>query len=160
MTRAFGAFPELRFPFEETPLHPEGSTTVLYQGKTITLPETGPGGGLLIRPEDLPGVNGFVVKPEGACFNDLCVPLNERVLVNRAGRQWFDLLAFADLLGQAWVADEAARAFSFGEIPAKRDNMLVNAMAPDFEVVDRMGKVIRLADYRGKKALIVTWSSW
>lgn len=160
MTRAFAAFPELRHPFEISPIHPEGNVTVLYQGKTITLSETAPGEGLLIRPEDLTRVNGFVVKPEGACFNDLCVPLNERVLVSRAGRQWFDLVAFADLLGQPWVADEEARAWSFGEIPAKRDNMLVNAMAPDFEIVDRMGKVIRLADYRGKKALIVTWSSW
>ena len=50
--------------------------------------------------------------------------------------------------------------WSFAEIPAKRENMLVNALAPDFDVKDRSGKVIRLSDYRGKKALIVTWSSW
>jgi peroxiredoxin len=33
-------------------------------------------------------------------------------------------------------------------------------MAPDFEIVDREGKVIRMSDYKGKKALIITWSSW
>jgi hypothetical protein len=160
MTRAFGAFPEYRHPFEATPIHPEGSATVLYQGRTVTLSETCPGPGLLIRPEDLARVNGFEVKPEGACYEDMCIPMNAKLLVERDGMRWFDLTAFADLLGQPWVADTESRAWSFAEIPAKRERTLLNAMAPEFEVKDRQGKVIRLADYRGKKALIVTWSSW
>ena len=160
MSRAFGAYPELRYPYEPTPVHPEGNTTVLYQGKTITLAETGPGDGLLIRPDDLQRVNGFELKPEGACYHDLCIPLNDRLLVQRDGRQWFDLAAFAELLGQPVVVDHEARVWSFAEIPAKRDNMLLDAMAPDFEITDRLGNVIRMSDYRGKKALIVTWSSW
>lgn len=160
MARAFGAFPEFRHPFEATPIHPEGSTTVLYQGKAVTLSDTGNGEGLLIRPEDLNRVNGFELKPEGACFKDMCIPMNDDLLVEQDGRQWFDLTAFADLLGQPYVADRESRVWSFAEIPAKREGMLVNAMAPEFEVTDRQGKVVRLADFKGKKALIVTWSSW
>jgi hypothetical protein len=160
MARAFGAFPEFRHPFEATPIHPEGSTTVLYQGKAITLSDTGNGDGLLIRPEDLSRVNGFELKAEGACFKDMCIPMNDDLLVEQDGRQWFDLTAFADLLGQPYVADRESRVWSFAEIPAKREGMLVNAMAPEFEVTDRQGKVVRLADFKGKKALIVTWSSW
>ena len=160
MTRAFGAFPEFRHPFEATPIHPEGSITVLYQGKTVTLSETAKGGGLLIRPEDLARVNGFELKPEGVCFKDICIPMKAHLLVQRDGKQWFDLTAFADLLGQPYVADEASGVWSFAEIPAKREGMMVNAMAPEFEVIDRQGKVIRMADYKGKKALVVTWSSW
>ena len=160
MARAFGAFPEFRHPFEATPIHPEGSATVLYQGKAVTLSETGKGDGLLIRPDDLGRVNGFKLKPEGACFNDICIPMNDDLLVEQAGKQWFDLAAFADLLGQPYVADRESRVWSFAEIPAKREGMLVNAMAPEFEVKDRQGKVVRLADFKGKKALIVTWSSW
>jgi peroxiredoxin len=38
--------------------------------------------------------------------------------------------------------------------------MMLNAQVPDFEVTDRAGNVIRMADLKGKKALIVTWSSW
>ena len=34
MAKAFMAYPELRSPFEATQIHPEGSATVLYQGKT------------------------------------------------------------------------------------------------------------------------------
>jgi hypothetical protein len=160
MARAFGAFPEFRHPFEATPIHPEGSATVLYQGKAVTLSETGPGDGLLIRPDDLGRVNGFELKPEGVCFKDICIPMRDDLLVLRDGRQWFDLEAFADLLGQPYVADRESGVWSFAEIPAKRDGMLVNAMAPEFEVTDRQGNVIRLADFKGKKALIVTWSSW
>jgi hypothetical protein len=160
MAAAFGAFPEFRHPFEASPIHPEGSTTVLYQGKAVTLSDTGNGEGLLIRPEDLSRVNGFELKPEGACFKDMCIPMNDDLLVEQDGRQWFDLTAFADLLGQPYVADTESRVWSFAEIPAKREGMLVNAMAPEFEVTDRQGKVVRLADYKGKKALIVTWSSW
>lgn len=160
MAAAFMAYPELRHPFEKTPIHPAGGTTVLYQGKAVTLSETGPGPGLLIRPQDLADVNGFELKPEGACYAEMCIPTSDRLLVERGGQTWFDLTAFADLLEQPWVADEGASVWSFAEIPAKRESMLVDAMAPEFEIEDRQGKVIRLADYRGKKALIVTWSSW
>lgn len=160
MTRAFGAFPEFRHPFPVTAIHPEGSTTVLYQGKAVTLSETGSGDGLLIRPEDLGRVNGFELKPEGVCFKDLCIPMKDHLLVERDGKQWFDLAAFADLLGQPYVVDRESGVWSFAEIPAKREGMMVNAMAPEFEVIDRQGKVIRMADFKGKKALVVTWSSW
>jgi hypothetical protein len=160
MARNFLAYPELRHPFEESPIHPPGSTTVLYGGTTSTLSETGAGAGLLIRPEDLTRINGFELKPEGACYEDVCVPLPKAILIERDGARWFDLTAFADLIGQPYVADLEARVWSFGEIPAKRERMMVDAMAPDFEVKDRQGKVVRMADLKGKKALIVTWSSW
>ena len=76
MAEAFMAYPELRHPFQETPIHPNGSVTVLYQGRTITLSETGDGDNLLIKPEDLGRINGFELKPEGACYADMCIPLN------------------------------------------------------------------------------------
>ncbi len=133
---------------------------MLYQGKAVTLSETGGGDALLIRPEDLVRVNGFELKPEGACFEDLCIPMKAHLLVQRNGRQWFDLTAFADLLGQPYVADKETAVWSFAEIPAKREGMMVNAMAPDFEVKDRQGNVVRMADFKGKKTLVVTWSSW
>lgn len=160
MAEAFMAYPELRYPFEETPIHPDGSTTVLYQGKTILLAETGPGEDLLIHPEDLHRVNGFELKPEGACYADMCIPLNNELMVEQDGKQWFNLSAFAELLEQPYVVDRDANVWSFAEVPAKRQNMMLDAMAPDIEVTDRTGNVIRMTDLKGKKALIVTWSSW
>jgi len=160
MAKAMMANPELRNPFAVTPVHPPGSTTVLYQGKKHVLAETGSGDSVLVRPEDLPVINGFELKPEGACYNDLCIPLTDELMIKQNSRQWFNLTALANLLEQPWVADTRARVWSFAEIPAKRENTMINAMAPDFEVTDRQGNVIRMADLKGKKALIVTWSSW
>jgi hypothetical protein len=160
MARNFMAHPEHRHPFEETPIHPEGSATILYEGRRITLAALGMGDRLLIRPEDLASVNGFEIKPEGACYEDLCVPLGASLYVEADGRRWFDLTAFADLLEQPWVADAEARVWSFAEMPAKRAGMMVDAQAPDFEVTDRSGNVVRMSDFRGRKALVVTWSSW
>lgn len=160
MARNFMAYPELRHPFEEKPIHPPGSATVLYQGNTVTVSAAGDGDGLLVKAEDLPSINGFELKREGACYADICIPITQDMLVEQDGHEWFDLTAFADLVGQPYVADSEARVWSFAEIPAKRESMMVDAMAPDFEVKDRQGKVIRMADLKGKKALVVTWSSW
>jgi hypothetical protein len=160
MAENFMAYPELRHPFEETPIHPQGSTTVLYQGNIITLAETGNGEGLLIKPEDLSRINGFELKPEGACYENICIPVNNELLIEQDGRTWFDLTAFAKLMDQPYVADKDTNVWSFAEIPAKRESMMVDAQAPDFELTDRQGNVIRMADFKGKKALIVTWSSW
>ena len=161
MTKALMANPELRNPFETSQIHPKGSSTVLYQGRKIQLAQTcEQEDALLVRPEDLVTINGFEVKPEGACFEDLCIPLTDNLVPEHKGQQWFNLTAFADLLEQPWVADVSARVWSFAEMPAKRESTMVSAQAPDLEVTDRSGKVIRLADLKGKKALIVTWSSW
>jgi hypothetical protein len=160
MARNMMAYPELRHPFEPTPLHPEGARTVLYQGRRIQLDHVGPGSGLLVSPADLTRLNGFEVKPQGACFEELCIPLNDTVLKQQADATWIDLEAFANLLEQPFVADREAGVWSFGEIPHKRSRTLDNAQAPELEVTDRAGQVWRLADLKGKKALIVTWSSW
>ena len=160
MAKALMAYPELRHPYKETPIHPKGSTTVLYQGKTITLFETGDGDGLWIRPEDLQRINDFELKPQGACYQDMCIPLDDQLQIVRDGRRWFNLTAFADLLGQRYVADTDSRVWSFGEIPARRQKMQRNAMVPQFEVTDRKGNTVSPVTLKGKKALIVTWSSW
>ena len=160
MAETFMAHPELRHPFKARSIHPEGAATVLYDGKTHTLEAAGEGRQLFIRPADLTAINGFELKPEGACFGELCYPLPNGVLVEQNGEQWLDLAAFADHIGQPYVADLDARVWSFAEVPAKRERLLGDAMAPDFEITDRQGNVIRLADLKGKKALIVTWSSW
>ena len=166
MAKAMMAYPELRNPFEETPIHPEGSTTVLYQGNATTLERAqtstlaGSADALLIDPALLHHINGFQLKPQGACYEDLCVPLTDGLLITQDGQEWFNLTAFADLLGQPYVRDGANRVWSFAEIPAKRESMMVDAMAPNLEITDRSGTVFNLADLKGKKALIVTWSSW
>src|ERR1044071_5230033 len=51
---------------------------------------------LWISKRDLPRVNGFEVKPQGACRADLCVPIPKTM---QRG-DWFDLTAFARKAGE------------------------------------------------------------
>ncbi len=162
MAEAIMAHPDLRHPFEQKPLNDACVATVLYAGKTFELTQALVDDGLWVTPSDLTRINGFEIKPEGACFEALCIPLKEDSgLLKQEGEQrWFNLSAFAGLLEQPCVADPESRVWCFGEIPEKRQGMINDAMAPDFELVDRQGEVVRMSDYKGKKALIITWSSW
>jgi len=162
MAKAIMAHPDLRHPFARKALNSGSSATVLYAGKVFELQQALTDTALWVTPEDLTRINGFELKPEGACFEALCIPFRDDsgLLKRQDGQQWFDLTAFAALLEQPCVADLENKIWSFGEVPAKRQSMISDAMAPDFEVVDRQGEVIRMSDYKGKKALIMTWSSW
>ena len=162
MTEVKMAFPDLRHPFAKQDPATHSGATVIYNERIIEVTELLDAPGLWVTPSDLTRINGFELKPQGACFEELCIPVKEGgdLLISEAGKQWFNLEAFAVLLQQAYVVDTDTNTYSFGEIPAKRQSLLENAMAPDFELTDREGKVIRMADYKGKKALIITWSSW
>src|SRR5262245_7041929 len=111
---------------------------------------------LWIRKRDLPRVNGFDVKPQGACRADVCVPIPKAMLDG----EWFDLTAFAKKAGQVVVADVDTRVWSFGEIQALRGSFLNSRAAPDITIPDRRGHPVKLSDFRGKKMLLLTWASW
>ena len=137
------------------------AATVLYDDKAVALRTTGRDpkqekDALWVRTRDLPDINQFEVKPQGACRADLCVPIPKDM---RRG-EFFNLTAFAKKMGQPVVADIDARVWSFGEIQALRGTFLEHRMAPDFVVPDRTGRPVRLSQFRGKKLLVMTWASW
>ena len=139
--------------------------TVLYDDRVVEIERTlADPNDLWVVPEDLPRVNDFELKPEGACLDELCVPVlqdrDSEMFVTRAGQSWFNVTELAHKLEQAYVADHDHRVWSFGEIPVTRTRFLRSAMAPDFALPNREGDVVRLTDFRGKKVLIVTWASW
>jgi len=162
MPSAMMAHPDLRNPFEKVALGPAGSATVLTRDEIVVLPNILTAPGLWVSPEDLTRINGFVVKPEGACLGDICIPLSQNSdLLQKVGEQvWVCVSAFADLMEQNYIVDEENNIWSFGDMPMTRQAMYDNAQAPDFEILDRQGQVVRMSDFKGKKALIVTWSSW
>jgi hypothetical protein len=130
-------------------------STVLYQDRPVTLDQSRPDGNeLWVRAADLPRINEFEVKPQGACRADVCIPLSKNL---RQG-EWFHLTGFARKIGETFVADSGV--WSFGEIPVVRAGFLNSRIAPDFAVPDRKGHVVHLSDFRGKKVLVVTWASW
>ena len=137
------------------------SATVLYDDHATDLSATladpkASADALWVRKTDLPRINGFELKPQGACRADVCIPIKREMTRG----EYFDLTGFARLVHQSVVVDSNARVWSFGEIPAFRGNFLESRMAPDFAVPDRKGRVVHLSDFHGKKVLVVTWASW
>jgi len=111
---------------------------------------------LWVHKRDLPKINAFEIKPQGACRDDLCIPLSRDMIRG----DYFDLTAFARKIGQPVVADRDARVWSFGEMQAVGGGFLSSRIAPDFAVPDRKGRPVHLSDFRGTKVLLVTWASW
>ena len=134
--------------------------TVLYDGRAVALDRISPDpkqpDALWVQKTDLPRINDFELKPQGACRADICIPI-PRTMTRGA---YFNLTAFAQRVGQRVVADPAARVWSFGEIPVVRGAFLESRMAPDFSVPDRKGRPVKLSQLLGKKVLLVTWASW
>jgi hypothetical protein len=71
----------------------------------------------------------------------------------------FNLLAFAQLVGQPVAHDVAVSTWYFGLRSDQRQG-LASLQAPDFMLPDMSGKTHSLSDFRGKKILLVTWASW
>jgi hypothetical protein len=139
--------------------------TVLYNGKAVTVKETLPDpNDLWTSPDDLTRINGFVLKPEGACLDDICIPIKQDqdsdLLITRAKRKWFNVTELARKLQQPFKVDHDKRVWSFGLVPKKRSTFAEDAIAPDFAMLDRKGNTVRLSDFRGKKVLLLTWASW
>jgi hypothetical protein len=141
--------------------------TVLYNDRSIELtkigvdPDRSPDA-LWVRKGDLPRINEFELKPQGACRADVCIPVDKSMTRGA----YFNLSAFARKVGQTVVVDRDARVWSFGDIPIVRGQFVESRIAPDFEVPvnkenkERSGRSVRLSDFRGKKVLVLTWASW
>ena len=161
MTVAFGA---LRAD-AATVLTNERAVTVLTNERAVTVERTlDDPSDLWVVPEDLTRINGFVLKPEGACLDEICIPVRQDtdndMVVTREGQRWFNVTELARKLNQSYAFDAEAQVWSFGKVPATRSNFLNSAIAPDFELPDHRGNLVRLSDFRGKKVLLVTWASW
>ena len=125
-------------------------------GHAVALDRTSadPNGGsdLWVLKTDLPRINGFQLKPQGACRADVCIPVPKTM----ARGTYFNLSAFAKKVGQHVVADTESRVWSFGEIPVVRGAYLESRLAPPLTVSDRKARPVCLPQFRGKKVLLVT----
>jgi hypothetical protein len=141
------------------------TATALYLDRTVSIERTlDDPTDLWVLPEVLTELTGFVLKPEGACLDELCIPVDQgpgsEVVLRRGEETWFSLTGFARRVGQSFVADHEQRVWSFAPVPAVRSSFVDQAYAPDFVLPDRQGNPVRLSDFRGKKVLLVTWASW
>ena len=137
---------------------PDQDWTILYDGAAHTAIVKPEGASLLIAPETLRAVLGWVVKDNALCRAAVCLPLAAHPGVQCNGA--IDLAALAALLRMPLAVSTAHRVISIAESPQDQGAVLRGGTAPDFALADLAGRTHRLSDYRGSKVLLVTWASW
>jgi hypothetical protein len=95
---------------------------------------------------------GWLIKPEGACKGELCVPLPAM----QDGR--LDVRVLAARLGMPLVDDKDSGLWCLG--PEAGGRALSSAVAPELTLPDVHGREFRLSSLRGRKVLLVAWASW
>ena len=138
---------------------------VIYDGiatEVSTAPELS--NDLWITTNDLARATRFVIKPQGVCRDELCFPLPKKRLAEFVSKKdattWFNLTEFARLIKQSFVVDQKNSVWYFGAREAEQNSYINSLEAPNFTLPDLNGKLHSLADFRGKKVLLVTWASW
>jgi hypothetical protein len=115
---------------------------------------------LWLTVEELRRATGWELKPQGFCMDDRCVPVpSGRDAEFRSG-DLLNLAALARQTGQPLVRDDEHSVWSLGEAPEIIGANLKSLEAPNFTLPDLDGKMHSLADYRGKKILLMSWASW
>jgi hypothetical protein len=107
---------------------------------------------LLVDPLELERRTGWVIKPEGACKEDRCVPLPSK------GEGPVDVRILAERLGMPLLHDQAHNIWCLG--PESGGQVLTSAVTPDIVLPDLEGNLFALSSLRGQKVLLVAWASW
>ncbi len=137
--------------------------TVLYGDRSPSATNaSADGNNLWLSLTELHNATGWELKPQGACLDDVCVPIpvgREAEFIRASGKE-FNLAALARLQGQPIVHDDTHKVWFFGETGSTRNNSMSSLQAPDFTLPDLDGRQHSLSQYRGKKILLVSWASW
>ena len=147
------------------PVFAAPAITVIYDAKTTTVQDAVPDpDNLWLTTSDLTKTSGFVLKPQGACLNELCVPIpkaREASFLRNVNRvKYFNLSELARTLHQPSVHDAASQTWLFGARPEAQMRYVNTLEAPNFTLADWKGSQRSLSDFRGKKVLLITWASW
>ena len=141
------------------------AATVLYQDRSaaVSISEKREDE-LWLTMRDLEDAAGWEVKAEGVCRESICVPLpvdrQDSFIREIDGNRRLDLAEFARLIEQPYAHDDTHHVWYFGPAGWEWKERLASQQAPDFTLPDFEGKPHSLADYRGKKILLLAWASW
>lgn len=107
--------------------------------------------------DELAARTGWVVKAEGACKADICVPLPDAA--QRADGR-LDVRVVADRLGMPLVRYGNRDLWSVGPETAVTGHALTSVEAPDLRLPDAAGRMFELSSLRGQKVVMVARASW
>ena len=109
------------------------------------------GGQVRVTKDALREALEWELKPEGLCQGDVCVPFS-------SDGDTVDLRAVARALGRPVVEDD--RVFAMALPAEERRRGLDALVAPDFTLPDLDGNTYGLADWGGRKKLLLAFSTW
>jgi peroxiredoxin len=132
--------------------------TLICDDRTTSVEADLDGERLLIDPAQLALATDWTLKPEGLCRGAVCVPTSMWPELVDDGR--IDLAVFARLTDQVVVADPVERVAALAPSAARRSQEMATLQAPDFTVDTIDGDPVSLGDFKGRKKLLVAFSSW
>ncbi len=115
-------------------------------------------GSFLVDPADLSGAVGWELKASGLCRDDTCVPVRDLDALWVGDR--IDLAAVAGAVRQPLVADVDAGIVAMALPAGLRRGALADLDAPPFTLPDLDDVAHDLAEWAGRKKLLVAFSSW
>ncbi len=107
---------------------------------------------LHLTADELARRTGWVIKPQGACKDDRCVPL-PHVNPNKVDVAWL-----AERLQMPLIHDAPNGLWCLG--PEAGGRALSSAVAPELILPDVAGHPWSLSSLRGRKVLLIAWASW
>jgi hypothetical protein len=132
--------------------------TLIEDGRAHALAAEIAGGRVRVSAASLKSALGFELKPEGLCQGEVCFPVRDRAAL--VAGDALDLAELARITGRPLALDVAERAGALGVALDDRVAALRGLEAPDFTLPDFSGRKHTLSAYRGKKVLLIAYSSW
>ena len=122
--------------------------------------ERGSGEGLWLSAEDAAETTGWSLRPEGLCRAEVCLPAPPGEEAGYVRDDAVNVAAFWHRMDAPAVHSDDGDIWVLGEPAGTRAEALERLEAPDFELPDLAGRRHRLSEHRGKKVILLSWSSW
>jgi hypothetical protein len=132
--------------------------TLIDEVRPHTVDATVAADGVRLAAKDVRAALGWELKPQGLCRDDVCLPVADPSRLQRS--DGIDLAALAAALGRPLVIDVEARFAVLGTSARDRGQELVSGRAPEFTLPDLAGSPHALAEFRGRKVMLLAFASW
>jgi hypothetical protein len=123
-----------------------------------TVEATTAGERVLVDAAQLPDAIGWALKPEGLCRDDICVPVKDPGALHVGDA--LDLASVCRVLGRPVVVDAELGVVAVA-LPSEERRRAINGLvAAPFTLPDLDGVPHDLAEWKGRKKLLVAFSTW
>jgi hypothetical protein len=130
--------------------------TVLIDTARVEVDGRAEADALWVDRDGFASLTSYELKPEGACRDEVCVPLPESL----RARGTVDAAGFWRRTGGLVLHDASRSVWLLAPSSTGRRAALETLRAPDFTLPDLGGVEHSLSDLHGKKVFLATWASW